>query len=69
MRGFGKLNGSDTKKMNEEEILDNLHASLLGVDYVDVLVDKTQTNPVRFTFFWNESNRWEGRDYRVTVGQ
>jgi hypothetical protein len=22
---------------------------------------------IRFTFFWRNSNRWEGRDYDITI--
>lgn len=40
----------------------------LGIEFVDIPILHTQTSPVRFTFFWTASNRWEGRDYAVTVG-
>jgi hypothetical protein len=39
----------------------------LGIDYIDISGLSSQTAPIRFTFFWTESNRWEGRDYVVPV--
>ncbi len=39
----------------------------LGIEFADIPVTDTQETPVRFTFFWKFSNRWEGRDYIVAV--
>jgi glucoamylase len=39
----------------------------LGVSFVDIHVESTQTLPIRFTFFWPLVNRWEGKDYFVAV--
>jgi glucoamylase len=40
----------------------------LQIDYVDLSDVVTSSGTcIRFTFFWPESNRWEGRDYSVTV--
>jgi glucoamylase len=39
----------------------------LGIEFVDIPILRTQVAPVRFTFFWTTGNRWEGRDYAVTV--
>jgi glucoamylase len=39
----------------------------LGVEFVDIPILAAQQAPVRFTFFWPESDRWEGRDYLVAV--
>ncbi len=39
----------------------------LGLSYVDIPVTAGQTAPVRFTFFWAGTEKWEGRDYRVEV--
>jgi glucoamylase len=39
----------------------------LGIDYTDVAVAREQEGPVRFTMYWTDENRWEGRDYHVTV--
>lgn len=41
----------------------------LGVEFVDITVSPTQVAPFRFTFFWTESGRWEGRDYEVAVDE
>ena len=39
----------------------------LGIDFVDVPVALAQRAPIRFTFFWSGVERWEGRDFVVTV--
>ena len=39
----------------------------LGVWYTDVEVPRGQAAPCRFTFFWPEAGRWEGRDFVVQV--
>ena len=39
----------------------------LGIEFVDIPVEETQTAPIRFTFRWLSDDRWEGRDYVVTV--
>jgi len=39
----------------------------LGIYYVDLAISPDQRAPVVFTFYWPGENRWEGRDYRVTV--
>jgi glucoamylase len=39
----------------------------LGTHFVDIPVSSQQKAPVRFTFFWTEAQRWEGRDYEVEV--
>ena len=38
-----------------------------GVEFVDIPIIAAQRAPIRFTFFWPESNCWEGRDYAVAV--
>jgi glucoamylase len=38
-----------------------------GVHFVDIPVPRDQRAPVRFTFFWFDAARWEGRDYAVGV--
>jgi hypothetical protein len=30
-------------------------------------VEKSQRAPMRFTFYWKEQDRWEGRDYAVEI--
>ncbi len=42
-------------------------ATGLGVHFVDICVPRQQRAPVRFTFFWTEEQRWEGRNYEVGV--
>ena len=42
-------------------------STALGVEFMDIPIGPTQKDPVRFTFFWTGSNRWEGCDYAVTV--
>jgi len=39
----------------------------LGIEFVDIPVAETPHAPIRFTFFWTGSRRWEGRDYEVAV--
>ena len=44
-------------------------ANALEIDFVDlpVTVSSSKDACIRFTFFWRNSNRWEGQDYDVTV--
>ena len=35
--------------------------------FVDIPVRQDQRSPIRFTFLWTESSRWEGNDYEVAV--
>ncbi len=42
-------------------------STTLGVSYVDIPIATAQQAPVRFTFFWNEADRWEGQDYMVSI--
>jgi glucoamylase len=47
-------------------VVDTLSTSTsLGVEYVDIEPQPRSSEPVRFTFFWVEGGRWEGRDYQV----
>lgn len=39
----------------------------LGLSYADVPIALRQTAPLRFTFYWPEAGRWEGRDYTVSI--
>lgn len=39
----------------------------LGIEYVDIPIRLEQRAPIRFTFFWVATNRWEGRDFSVNV--
>lgn len=40
-----------------------------GHHYVDIQVPPAQKAPIRFTFFWTEAGRWEGRDFQVDTAQ
>lgn len=42
-------------------------AQVLGFHFVDIPISDAQRAPIRFTFLWAAENRWEGRDYAVTV--
>ncbi len=39
----------------------------LGLCYVEIAVERGKTAPIRFTFYWQDSGQWEGRDYVVWV--
>jgi len=39
----------------------------LGIEFVDVPIARLQAAPIRFTFFWPETERWEGRDFLIAV--
>lgn len=39
----------------------------LGIEFADIPISEDQQAPIRFTFFWTQTNRWEGRDYEVAV--
>ncbi|MFB2771328.1 glycoside hydrolase family 15 protein [Pelatocladus sp. BLCC-F211] len=39
----------------------------LGVNFVDIPVSDHQQQPITFTFFWIDSNKWEERNYTITV--
>ena len=45
----------------------NSTAVSIGIHYVDIAIPKRQKAPVRFTFYWPEADRWEGRDFLVNV--
>lgn len=39
----------------------------LGIDYVDLAASVEQRAPLRFTFYWPQAQRWEGRDFSVEI--
>ncbi len=39
----------------------------LGIGFVDIPIGSSQVAPIRFTFFWTDEQRWEGREYEVTI--
>jgi glucoamylase len=40
-----------------------------GHEYVDIRILPEQCGWVRFTFFWTNSGRWEGRDFKVGINK
>lgn len=42
-------------------------SSGLGMHFVDLPVTQGQHAPIRFTFFWPERGKWEGKDYEVMI--
>ncbi|MGE0058461.1 MAG: glycoside hydrolase family 15 protein, partial [Dehalococcoidia bacterium] len=49
-------------------VTDSLATSTeLGIHYVDVSVPDNQSDPIFFTFYWPQSDRWEGRNYQLTI--
>jgi glucoamylase len=42
-------------------------ATSIGMHFTDVPLTRTRRNPVRFTFYWPDSQRWEGREFQVDV--
>jgi glucoamylase len=41
----------------------------LEFEFLDIAVLPDQRAPIRFTFYWLQRERWEGRDYEVMVEQ
>jgi glucoamylase len=39
----------------------------IGIEFLDIPVPEQRKSGIRFTFFWLEENKWEGKDYTVTV--
>jgi glucoamylase len=39
----------------------------LGIAFIDIPTGRAQVAPIRFTFFWTDEQRWEGRDYEVRI--
>ena len=39
----------------------------LGIEYLDINILPRQGGRIRFTFFWTDAGRWEGRDFEVAV--
>jgi glucoamylase len=44
-------------------------AGVDSIEFVDVRVPPEQRAPVRFSFFWARTGRWEGRDSQVGIEQ
>ncbi|HEY2664049.1 MAG TPA: hypothetical protein VGI47_06885, partial [Candidatus Binataceae bacterium] len=43
------------------------NTNALKLYYTDIAIARDQKSPVRFTFFWVTTGKWEGRDYQVEV--
>ena len=43
------------------------NATAAGIQFVDIPIPSEQRAPIRFTFFWPGSDRWEGRDFQIDV--
>lgn len=43
------------------------YPTALGIEFVDISISIDQLAPIRFTFCWTQTNRWEGRDNEVAV--
>ena len=39
----------------------------LGLEYADIPIGPNQSDSIRFTFLWRQSNIWEGRNYEVAI--
>ena len=39
----------------------------LGIEYFDIATPPQRSGRIRFTFFWTDAGRWEGRDFEVAV--
>lgn len=44
---------------------DQSRPTAVGIDFVDISL--AQPGSLRFTFFWRDENRWEGKDYEVEI--
>ncbi|HET6203914.1 MAG TPA: glycoside hydrolase family 15 protein [Planctomycetota bacterium] len=42
-------------------------STALGISFADIPIARGQAAPIRFTFFWPEVERWEGRDFVIHV--
>jgi glucoamylase len=42
-------------------------STALGIEYLDIAIPSRQSGRIRFTFFWTDAGRWEGRDFEVSV--
>jgi len=39
----------------------------LGIEYLDIAILPEPGGRIRFTFFWTDAGRWEGKDFEVAV--
>ena len=41
----------------------------IGFEYVDIDIAASDKAPIRFTFNWRDTGKWEGRDYSVAIAK
>jgi glucoamylase len=46
----------------------NALTTTVGIHYLDVPIPCAQKAPLRFTFYWMDGDRWEGKDFAVEIG-
>jgi glucoamylase len=39
----------------------------LGIEFADIRLPMTASAPLRFTFLWLDTNRWEGKNYSIAL--
>jgi glucoamylase len=39
----------------------------LGIYIADIDIKKATSREIKFTFFWKEAKRWEGKDFDVQI--
>jgi glucoamylase len=39
----------------------------IGFEYADIDIAASDKAPIRFTFKWRDTGKWEGRDYSVAI--
>ena len=42
-------------------------ATTLGVSYADIATGPNWPGPLAFTFFWTESQTWEGKNFQMEL--
>ncbi|MEO6843942.1 MAG: glycoside hydrolase family 15 protein [Ginsengibacter sp.] len=53
----------DWKTTNETETCD----TKLGIHVADIELKKTGSEAIQFTFFWKKANRWENKNYKISI--
>ncbi|HTT26324.1 MAG TPA: glucan 1,4-alpha-glucosidase, partial [Thermoplasmata archaeon] len=43
-------------------------STALGIEYVDLVPPRDRGRRVNFTFYWTQTQNWEGRDFQITIG-
>ena len=58
---------ADLLEASEQSFEDVLRTNLQGPYFLTQAIARDQIAPIRFTFFWPQADRWEGRDFVVNV--